>query len=126
LPFANSPGRAGGLGSQPGNDGRRRLEEAVMANYIMLASYSEQGLKGIKDTVKRTEGVRELAKKAGITMQASYWTLGQFDVVAMFEAPDDESMTAFALSIAKLGNVKTQTLRAFSAKEMTAILGKMV
>ena|SRR5262245_17537891 len=97
-----------------------------MANYIMLASYSEQGLKGIKDTVKRTEGVRDLAKKAGITMQASYWTLGQYDVVAMFEAPDDESITAFALSIAKLGNVKTQTLRAFSAKEMTAILGKMV
>jgi uncharacterized protein with GYD domain len=102
------------------------LEEAVMASYILLASYSEQGLKGIKDTVKRTQAVRELAKKAGITMQASYWTLGQYDVVAMFEAPDDESMTALALSIAKLGNVKTQTLRAFSAKEMTAVLGKMV
>ncbi|HEU0158057.1 MAG TPA: GYD domain-containing protein [Hyphomicrobiaceae bacterium] len=97
-----------------------------MANYILLASYSEQGLKGIKETVKRTEAVRELAKKAGITMQESYWTLGQYDVVAIFEAPDDESMTAFALSIAKLGNVKTQTLRAFSAKEMTSILGKMV
>lgn len=97
-----------------------------MASYILLANYSEQGLKSIKDTVKRTQAGRELAKKAGITMQASYWTLGQYDVVAMFEAADDESMTAFALSIAKLGNVKTQTLRAFSAKEMTAILGKMV
>jgi len=106
--------------------GRRRSEETAMANYILLASYSEQGLKGIKDTVKRTEAVRELAKKAGIAMQESYWTLGQFDVVAVFEAPDDETMTAFALSIAKLGNVKTQTLRAFSAKEMTSILGKMV
>jgi uncharacterized protein with GYD domain len=101
------------------------LEEAVMASYILLASYSEQGLKGIKDTVKRTQAVRELAKKAGITMQASYWTLGQYDVVAMFEAPDDESMTALALSIAKLGNVKTQTLHAFSARAMTAILGTM-
>ena len=97
-----------------------------MANYIMLANYSEQGLKGIKDTVKRTEAVRELAKKAGISMKESYWTLGQYDIVAMFEAPDDETMTAFALSAAKLGNVKTQTLRAFSAKEMTSILGKMV
>jgi uncharacterized protein with GYD domain len=58
-----------------------------MANYILLASYSEQGLKGIKDTVKRTEAVRELAKKAGIAMQESYWTLGQYDVVAIFEAP---------------------------------------
>jgi uncharacterized protein with GYD domain len=124
--FANSPGRAGGLGSRAATTGRRGLEEAVMASYILLANYSEQGLKSIKDTVKRTQAGRELAKKAGITMQASYWTLGQYDVVAMFEAADDESMTAFALSIAKLGNVKTQTLRAFSAKEMTAILGKMV
>ena len=95
-----------------------------MASYILLARYTEQGLKGIKDTVKRTEGVRELAKKAGLTMKESYWTLGQYDVVAVFDAPDDETMTAFALSVAKLGNVKTQTLRAFSAAEMSGILAK--
>ena len=97
-----------------------------MATYILLASYSEQGLKGIKDTVKRTEAVRELAKKAGVSMKESYWTLGQYDVVAVFEAADDETMTAFSLSIAKLGNVKTQTMRAFSATEMAAILAKML
>jgi uncharacterized protein with GYD domain len=96
-----------------------------MATYILLASYTEQGIRGIKDTVKRTDTVRQMAKKAGLTMKASYWTLGQFDVVALFEAPDDESMTAFALAVAKLGNVKTQTLRAFSDKEMGAILGKV-
>ena len=95
-------------------------------NLHLLASYSEQGLKGIKDTVKRTEAVRHLAKKAGVSMKESYWTLGQYDVVAVFEAADDETMTAFSLSIAKLGNVKTQTLRAFSATEMAAILAKML
>jgi len=97
-----------------------------MATYVMLATYTEQGLKGIKDTLKRTEAVRELAKKAGVTMRESYWTLGAYDVVAVFEAPDDETMTAFSLSVARLGNVKTQTLRAFSSKDMSAILGKMV
>jgi uncharacterized protein with GYD domain len=97
-----------------------------MANYILLATYTEQGVKGIKDTVKRTEAVRELARKAGLAMKESYWTLGAFDVVALFEAPDDESMTAFSLSVARLGNVKTQTLRAFTAKDMSDILGKMV
>jgi uncharacterized protein with GYD domain len=102
------------------------LEETAMATYILLASYSEQGLKGIKDTVKRTEAVRDLAKKAGVSMKESYWTLGQYDVVAVFEAADDETMTAFSLSIAKLGNVKTQTMRAFSATEMAAILAKML
>ncbi|MBX9592214.1 MAG: GYD domain-containing protein [Hyphomonadaceae bacterium] len=97
-----------------------------MGTYILLANYTEQGIKGIKDTVKRTEAVKEMAKKAGLTMKESYWTLGPCDVVALFEAPSDEAMTAFSLSIAKLGNVKTQTLRAFSSKEMTGILGKMV
>jgi uncharacterized protein with GYD domain len=97
-----------------------------MASYILLASYTEQGIKGIKETVKRTEAVKGLAKKAGLTMKETYWTLGQFDVVAVFEAPDDETMTAFSLSVAKLGNVKTQTLRAFSSTDMAGILGKMV
>jgi uncharacterized protein with GYD domain len=107
-------------------DGRGSTGETAMANYILLATYTEQGIKGIKDTVKRTETVRNLAKKAGLAMKESYWTLGAFDVVALFEAPDDETMTAFSLSVAKLGNVKTQTLRAFTAKEMDGILGKVV
>jgi uncharacterized protein with GYD domain len=96
-----------------------------MATYILLATYTEQGVKGIKDTVKRTETVRENARKAGLAMKESYWTLGAFDVVAVFEAPDDETMTAFALSVARLGNVRTQTLRAFSPKEMDGILAKL-
>ena len=96
-----------------------------MASYILLASYTEQGIKGIKDTVKRTGAVKDMAKKAGVEMKDSYWTLGQFDVVALFESPDDATMTAFALSVAKLGNVKTQTLRAFSGKEMSDILSKL-
>lgn len=97
-----------------------------MATYVLLASYTDQGIKGIKDTVKRTSAVRELAGKAGVTMKETYWTLGAFDVVGLFEAPNDETMTAFSLSVAKLGNVKTQTLRAFSGQEMTGILEKMV
>jgi uncharacterized protein with GYD domain len=59
-------------------------------------------------------------------MKESYWTLGAYDVVALFEAPDDETMTAFSLSVARLGNVKTQTMRAFSSQEMGGILGKVV
>lgn len=97
-----------------------------MATYILLATYTEQGIRGIKDTVKRTAAVKELAGKAGVTMKESYWTLGQYDVVGVFEAPDDETMTAFSLSVAKLGNVKTQTLRAFSGNDMSGIIGKLV
>jgi uncharacterized protein with GYD domain len=96
-----------------------------MATYVLLANYTEQGINGVKDTISRTEAVRGLAQKSGLTMKESYWTLGAYDVVAVFDAPDDETMTAFSLSVAKLGNVKTQTLRAFSGQDMKRILEKM-
>ena len=96
-----------------------------MAQYIMLATYTEQGIRTIQDTIKRADAVKEMAKKAGLDMKETYWTLGQYDVVAVFEAPGDEAMTAFALSVARLGNVKTQTLRAFSPADMQAILHKV-
>ena len=96
-----------------------------MANYIMLATFTEQGLKNVSETTRRAEAVKELARKAGCTMKETYWVLGPYDVVAVFEAPDDETMTALALSISRQGNVKTQTLRAFSTTDMKAILGKV-
>jgi uncharacterized protein with GYD domain len=67
-----------------------------------------------------------MAKKSGITVKDLYWTLGQYDVMAVCEAPDDETATAFALSVSARGNVRSQTLRAFSFDEMKMILGKMV
>jgi uncharacterized protein with GYD domain len=96
-----------------------------MATFIMLASYTEQGIKSIQDTLKRTDNVKAMAEKMGLTMKETYWVLGPYDIVAVFEAPDDATMTAFALSVAKLGNVKTQTLRAFSPDEMKGVVGKM-
>ncbi len=97
-----------------------------MAHYILLAKYTDQGLKSVAETTKRASNVKELAKKAGCTMKETYWVLGPFDVVAVFDAPNDETMTALALSLARLGNVKTETLRAFTAQEMGAILDKVV
>ena len=96
-----------------------------MPTYIVLASFTEQGIRNVKDSPKRMDAVSAMAKKAGASLKETYWTLGQYDFVAIFEAPDDVSMTALGLSIGKLGNVRTQTLRAFPAAEMQAILGKM-
>jgi uncharacterized protein with GYD domain len=97
-----------------------------MAHYIMLAKFTDQGIKAVADTTKRANAVKELSKKAGCSMKETYWVLGPHDVVAVFDAPNDETMTSLALSIAKLGNVKTETLRAFTAAEMGTILSKMV
>jgi len=97
-----------------------------MATYIVLANFTEQGIKNVMDTPKRAEAVKAMAQKLGVTMKEIYWTLGAHDIVAIFEAPDDATMTALGLSLGKLGNVRTQTLRAFSAADMQGILGKVV
>ena len=96
-----------------------------MPTYIVLGNFTEQGIRNIKDTGKRAEAVRELGKKLGVIVKEVYWTLGQYDIATIVDAPDDAAITAFGLSTGALGNVRTQTLRAFSADEMRQILGRM-
>jgi uncharacterized protein with GYD domain len=96
-----------------------------MATYIVLANFTEQGIRSVKDTTKRAAAVKTMAKKHGVTMKEVYWTLGAHDLVAIWEAPDDAAITALGLSLGKAGNVRTQTMRAFSADEMKGILGKV-
>ena len=97
-----------------------------MATYIVLAHFSDQGIRGVKDSPKRADAFNAMAKKAGANVKELYWTLGRYDVVAIVEAPDVETITAIGLSTGKLGNVRTETLRAFNNAEMDAILKKVV
>ena len=97
-----------------------------MATYILLGQFTDQGIKNVKDTTKRAQGLKDMAKKCNATITGLYWTLGQFDVAAIIDAQDDLSLNALLLSLGTLGNVRTQTLRAFSADEMGQILGRMV
>ena len=85
----------------------------------------QQGMKGIKDTVKRSEAFRKAAKAAGVTVKEILWTQGQYDVVTIVEGPDEIAMAAMGLSNAKMGNITGQTLRAFTAAEMEKILAKV-
>jgi uncharacterized protein with GYD domain len=96
-----------------------------MPTYIALSTFTDQGIRGVKDTTKRAETVMALGKKVGATMTQVYWTLGAYDVVAVIEAPNDETATAFSLAIGSAGFVRTQTMRAFSRDEMGTILGKL-
>jgi uncharacterized protein with GYD domain len=88
-------------------------------------NFTDQGIRNVKDSTKRADAVKEVAKKFGASMSQIYWTLGQFDLVAVIEAPNDESATAFSLAIGSAGNIRGQTLRAFSRDEMNGILGKI-
>lgn len=96
-----------------------------MATYIVLTQFTEQGVRGAKETTKRADAVKDLARKFGVTAKEFYWTLGSYDVVVIFDAPDDASITALGLAIGALGNVRTQTMRAFSREEMNGILAKL-
>ena len=96
-----------------------------MATYIVLNKFTEQGIRNIRETTKRAEAVRELARKFGVTLKDIYWTLGEYDVVVVFESPDEASITALSLAIGQAGNVRTQMLRAFDEKEMKGVLAKL-
>lgn len=95
-----------------------------MATFISLVNWTEQGISTFKDTPKRVDAVKEIMGKHGATFKDMYWTLGAYDVVAVIEAPDDESATAALLEIGALGNVRTTTLRAFNRTEFESILKK--
>jgi len=97
-----------------------------MATYSILANFTEQGIRDVKDSPKRADAFKDMARRAGVTVKEQYWTLGAHDIVAIVEAPDDITVTALGLSTGALGNVRTQTLRAFSKAEMATIVGKMV
>ena len=96
-----------------------------MATYIVLSTFTDQGIRTVKDTTKRADAVRETARKMGIDTKSIYWTVGKYDVVATFDAPDEAAMTALSLALASAGNVRTQTMRAFTKEEVTGILGKL-
>src|SRR6266480_3794369 len=100
--------------------------ERTMATYIVLASFTDQGIRKVKDSPKRADAFKEMAKKCGATVKDVFWTLGEYDIVIVLEAPDDVSITALGLSSGALGNIRTKTLRAFTQADMKTILGKMV
>jgi len=96
-----------------------------MATYIVLINFTEQGIRNIKDSPKRAAAATELARGFGLEIRDIFWTLGAFDGAVLIEAPDDQTVTAWALKLGSLGNVRTQTLRAFRANEFENILAKI-
>jgi uncharacterized protein with GYD domain len=96
-----------------------------MATYIALVNFTDQGVRHIHQTTDRAKALVRAAANLGVAIKNIYWTLGSYDAVLIADATDDDSITAFALSMGSLGNIRTQTLRAFSADEMTKILEKI-
>jgi uncharacterized protein with GYD domain len=96
-----------------------------MPRYITLANWTDQGIKAIKDSPKRLEAARGLAKKMGCAMGDFYITIGNYDMVVMFDAPDDETMAKLTLTIASGGNIRSTTLKAIPEDAYRKVIAGM-
>jgi len=99
--------------------------ERVKPTYISLVKFTEKGLQNAKQTTQRLDAWAAKVQSMGVTIKQMYWTLGEYDQVCIFEAPDDETAASVLLAAGMLGNIRTETMRAFSAPEMERILSKV-
>jgi len=97
-----------------------------MVTYVVLAKFTDQGVRNAKDSPKRADAYKQMAKTFGVTVKEIVWTQGRYDVVTIVDAPDESAAMSLSLSLGALGNVRTETLRAFSVGEMTKIVGNML
>jgi len=97
-----------------------------MVAYVVLAKFTDQGVRHAKESPRRADAFKQMAETFGATVKELFWTQGRYDIVTVIEAPDEIAATALNLSISALGNVRTESLRAFSAAEMMTIVNKML
>jgi uncharacterized protein with GYD domain len=101
-------------------------KEGKMPTYVVLGRFTDQGIRNIKESPKREDAFRELCDKAGARVKDIYRTMGRYDIVATVDAPNDGVMTTIAYSLGSRGNVRTETLRAFTRQETDQALANMV
>lgn len=96
-----------------------------MVRYVLLLNWTDQGVASVKDSVNRYNDAKRLLESKGGSFEAIAWTSGPYDLVSIVSVPDEETGTAFNLQLASAGNLRSLTMRAFSADEMSSIIAKM-
>lgn len=95
-----------------------------MATFVTLCNFTDQGIRNVKDSTDRLGTFKALAEKLGISIKSVHYTVGAYDIVTVVEGPD-EAVTTALLKMGSLGNIRTQTMRAFSPEEMKSITSKL-
>lgn len=93
-----------------------------MPTYVTLVSYTQQGIQNIKESPKRLDAAKKAYEKMGAKLKDFYLVMGRYDIILVSEGPDDETMAKVALSLGSLGNVRSETLRAFTEEEARKII----
>ncbi len=96
-----------------------------MATYVVLVNWTDQGIRSVRETTQRADQVRQLVEQMGGRVETLLWTLGRHDLVAVIQAPDNETMAAIGLRASMNGGTRSETLRAFDAEEMGRILSRL-
>ena len=96
-----------------------------MPTYISLIRWTEKGIQTVKEAPKRIDDAKKMFRAAGAEMKAFYLVMGQYDMVVISEAPDDETVAKLALKSGSMGYIRTETLRAFAEGEYRKIVGSL-
>jgi uncharacterized protein with GYD domain len=96
-----------------------------MATYIVLLRWTQQGIEKVKESPARQDAAKQAAQAMGIEIKALYLVMGQYDQVGIAEAPDDETVAKLSLALGAQGNIRTETMRAFTEEEMRKIIGSL-
>jgi len=104
--------------------GARSGRERAVATFVSLINWTDQGVKSFRDSGKRADAFTELVQSKGGSVKGIYWMLGEYDLLAITEAPDAETATAVLLQVGSLGNVRTTTLEAFDRDGFDRIVAK--
>src|SRR5262249_34750937 len=124
--LVGAPPRATRPGRGPSDPIGFRGREGAMATYLMLAKWTEQGVKNVKETVNRSEQVVVEFERRGVKTHGIYWLQGgQIDAIMIAESPDEHAVAAATLAVKSYGNIRIETHRAFTAPEMQAIIERM-
>ena len=93
-----------------------------MSHYILLINWTDQGISKVKESYDRYSSFRKSIEKAGGKLVGGYYTFGEYDLVLIIEAPNDEAVMSLMLKVGSYGNVRTKTLKAFTAEEEMRII----
>ena len=101
------------------------IHVAKMPTYVVLVNWTDQGIRNVKDTIKRAEGFKAAVEGSRGKMLDAYYTMGQYDFVVTVELPNDESAMSVLLALGVKGNARTTTLKAFSLSEVEKVVSKL-
>ncbi len=96
-----------------------------MATYITLINWTDQGIKAVKESAKRADAARQLARQNGGDLKTLYMVIGEYDLVGIIEAPDDETYARIALALGAAGSIRTTGLKAFTEDEYRRIVASL-